>query len=336
MNELESITKGNIFEREQYRRKKPIVRYGGLILVVLALVAIYYLSLGSAPSRFPTEQILTIEEGATVTAILRDLKRDHYIRSEFYTLVVHRLDFDKAPIQAGKYKFPEGLSAEALMKALTTGTYKLPPVRITIPEGMKGDQIDAIVDAALPQKSEVVTASAYDEHIGYLFPDTYFVPEEFTELEFIELMQKTFSEKTAGLLSNRGTSTLSDSDVIILASILEREANSKESMRIVAGILLKRLSINMPLQVDATLDYLLDKESSELTLEDLEIDSPYNTYLHRGLPPTPIANPGLTAIEAVLSPLESTHLYYLTAPDGTFYYADTFEEHKLNKERYLR
>ena len=89
------------------------------------------------------------------------------------------------------------------------------------------------------------------------------------------------------------------------------------------------------LQVDATLDYLLDKTSAELTLDDLQIDSPFNTYVYRGLPPAPISNPGLESIEAVLYPEETEYLYYLTADDGTFYYAKTFEEHKKNKARYL-
>ena len=91
----------------------------------------------------------------------------------------------------------------------------------------------------------------------------------------------------------------------------------------------------MPLQVDASFDYLLGKTSSELTEDDLAIDSPYNTYSHRGLPPTPISNPGLSSIDAVLNPAQTPFLYYLTADDGTFYYAKTFEEHKRNKQRYL-
>lgn len=92
----------------------------------------------------------------------------------------------------------------------------------------------------------------------------------------------------------------------------------------------------MPLQVDATFDYILDKNSSELTIEDLRIDSPYNTYLYKGLPPTPIANPGIESIEAVLEPEITDYLYYLTSADGTFYYARTFEQHKVNKKKYLQ
>ena len=104
----------------------------------------------------------------------------------------------------------------------------------------------------------------------------------------------------------------------------------------VSGILQNRLREDMPLQVDATFHYINGKASHELTVDDLEMDSPFNTYKYVGLPPAPIANPGLESIQAVLSPTETNYFYYLTALDGTFHYAKTFEEHKKNKEKYLR
>jgi UPF0755 protein len=107
-------------------------------------------------------------------------------------------------------------------------------------------------------------------------------------------------------------------------------------MRLVSGILQNRLTENLPLQVDATFEYILGKTSAELTLDDLKMESPYNTYTNLGLPPTPIANPGLVAINAVLNPTPSDYFYYLTGSDGNFYYAKDFETHKKNKARYLR
>jgi UPF0755 protein len=136
-----------------------------------------------------------------------------------------------------------------------------------------------------------------------------------------------------GTMESRG---YTEDEVIILASILEREANDETSMRMVAGILENRLRDDMPLQVDAVFQYYTGKGSSDLTLEDLTTDTPYNTYTNIGLPPQPIGNPGLMAIEAVLNPTPSDYYYYLTGDDGEFYYAKTFEEHKRNKARYLR
>jgi len=123
---------------------------------------------------------------------------------------------------------------------------------------------------------------------------------------------------------------------LVLASIIEREADSVESKKMVAGILKNRMSINMPLQTDASMEYILDKPLSELTPEDLKKESPYNTYLNFGLPPTPIGNPGLDAILAVLEPTPSDYYYYITGNDGEFYYAKTYAEHLQNIEKYLR
>ena len=121
-----------------------------------------------------------------------------------------------------------------------------------------------------------------------------------------------------------------------MASLLEEEARQTPTRRTVAGILWKRLDLGMPLQVDATLRYLLGKSSHELTREDLEYDSPYNTYKDAGLPPGPISNPGLDAILAALRPVETAYLYFLTDSEGNIHYARTFEEHVANKAMYLR
>lgn len=334
MNEFDSIQRNTEFERK--RTKKPLQKYGWLFLAVLALFAIYFLTLGSSPSKFPVGVTLEIEEGSNAKAIVEKLKDENYIRSELYAHMVLSLDLDGAHMQAGRYQFTNTLTTEELLAALTEGTYKLPPIRITIPEGLRGSDIDTIANELLAGDDSLVTATEYDAYIGYLFPDTYFVPESFTETELISLMRERFDEVLSDYTAQIETSTFTLDEILILASILEREANSEESMHMVAGVLMNRLDIGMALQVDATLDYLLDKESSELTLDDLDIDSPYNTYEYPGLPPAPIANPGRTAIEAVLAPTESEYMYYLTDKDGNFHYATTFEAHKLNKERYLR
>jgi UPF0755 protein len=120
-----------------------------------------------------------------------------------------------------------------------------------------------------------------------------------------------------------------------MASILEREANNPEDMRIVAGILWNRLDIDMPLQVDAVFGYIRQENGYTPTAEDLQLDSPYNTYRNRGLPPTPISNPGLDALLAAVQPEETPYLYYLTGRDGKMYYGRTFEDHKRNRALYL-
>ncbi|MCX6701950.1 MAG: endolytic transglycosylase MltG [Candidatus Zambryskibacteria bacterium] len=169
---------------------------------------------------------------------------------------------------------------------------------------------------------------------GYLFPDTYFISKTAKSMDVINMMKENFEVKINSV-SGIATSTHKLKDIIIMASILEGEALPKDR-NIVAGILWKRLEMGMPLQVDSTFAYINGKNTYELTLDDLKIDSPYNTYKYRGLPPGPISNPGLEAIISAINPIKTKYLYFLTEKDGTIHYAKTFEEHKRNKELYLK
>jgi len=171
---------------------------------------------------------------------------------------------------------------------------------------------------------------------GKLYPETYLVPKTITEFELLTLMLDTYEEKVVNLTANLEATNLTEVEVLTLASIVEREANDVISMGMVSGILQNRLNLGMPLQADASLEYVLDKPLSALTPEDLKLESPYNAYLNVGLPPTPIGNPGMDAIMAVLSPTPSDYLFYITGNDGNFYYAKDFDEHRLNIARYLR
>ena len=149
------------------------------------------------------------------------------------------------------------------------------------------------------------------------------------------MMNDNFNKKMEpwkGAIENSGHSLR---DIIIMASILEREATTEKDKTMVAGILWKRISLGMPLQVDATFMYLLGKKSSELTVSDLKMKSAYNTYQNKGLPAGPIANPGIVAIRAAIIPTESPYLYYLSDNNDEMHYAKTFEEHKANKAKYL-
>ncbi|MBX2866835.1 endolytic transglycosylase MltG [Candidatus Kaiserbacteria bacterium] len=309
--------------------KVPLLVFGGVLLLIVLFVVLL-----STPRAFPVETRIEIEEGSSVRAITTMLDETDVVRSRLMLQMVLALRHPFDSIKAGVYTFDQRKSVFEIAEIITEGTDGTPLVRVTVPEGLRGrDLIEIFTEAGLTNEMSL-SVEDIDMYIGYLYPDTYLVPETYTFSEMVALMQETYEEKVAPLRD--AFKTLSESEVITLASIVEREAKDEASKRIVAGILLSRLEIGMALQVDASFSYLLDKESAELTLEDLKIDSPYNTYLYPGLPPTPIANPGLESIKAVLDPEITEYVYYLTAPDGTFYYAETFEEHKQNKERYLR
>jgi len=199
------------------------------------------------------------------------------------------------------------------------------PVKVTIPEGYTVKDIARKLRPFknFDQENFLAVASKYE---GRLFPDTYFLGGMENENDVLRMMLNNFYKKVGK----------TDEKILIMASILEKEAKKKEDMEIISGILWKRLSNDIPLQVDSTLSYYNGKTSEQMTKEDLSFDSPYNTYIYKGLPPTPICNPGLRAINAAKNPKDSPYWYYLSDNDGNIHYAKTLEEHNANKKRYLK
>ncbi len=209
-------------------------------------------------------------------------------------------------------------------------------ITVTVPEGYTVRQIGKLLADSHLFSEEAFVGSALSEE-GYLFPDTYRFYKDATPEEVIQKMKENFERKLtpeirAEILHQKHTLA----DGIIMASIVEEEAQTLEDKKIIAGILWKRIKERIGLQVDATLTYLLGKTSAELTESDLRLDSPYNTYKYRGLPKGPISNPGLDTILATVYPTPSSYYYYLSDKDGVMHYAKTFEEHKQNKFKYLR
>ena len=209
-------------------------------------------------------------------------------------------------------------------------------VTVTIPEGLSVKQIGEVLESAkIFSKEDFIKIAQKEE--GYLFPDTYRFYKDAKPEDIIVRMKENFNKKvTPEILKEIEKSKRPLGEIIIMASMLEEEVRSTEDRQLVAGILWKRLDRDMGLNVDATLGYILGKESLELTVEDLTIDSFYNTYRYRGLPPTPISNPGLDTILAATNPTPSKYFYYLTDKEGKARYAVTLEEHALNKRKYLR
>ncbi len=172
---------------------------------------------------------------------------------------------------------------------------------------------------------------------GYLFPDTYRIYKKTTALDILEKMVANFDVRlTPEIRSRIQASRFTIHETITLASIIEKEVATAEDRRIVAGIFLKRLKAGIALQADSTVNYITKKGMSRAAIADTKINSPYNTYRYRGLPPGPIGNPGLDAILAVAEPTSSPYLFFLTTEDGRVIYARDFEEHKQNRLRYLK
>lgn len=315
--------------------KRPLV-IALLVGAIFALISgIIFLTLLFQPSsEFPAGDIVIVPEGTSVRGATFILEQKGAVAfPELLTLLV-RVSGDG--IRAGAYllEVPEGALSLALR--LVRGDFGLAPSRLTFPEGITVREMAGICERLLIGCSaeEFITAGEGKE--GHLFPETYFFLPGTSASRVVEAMSAEFDKRTAALRAQAATSNRSFDDIVIMASILEGEASTTKHRLEVAGVLWKRLSIDMPLQVDAAFRYINGKGSAELTHDDLAIDSPYNTYVHKGLPPGAINNPGLDSLTAALTSTSSQYLYYLTGDDGRFYFAKTYAEHLRNKARYLK
>ena len=290
-----------------------------------------------------------IREGLSTAEIAERLAEKGIIDSSLKFRFVARLRGYDDKFRPGSYTFTANMSDDEVFAKLLTGEKKL--VQFTVPEGFGVKEIaNRLYNLDLVDKEEFLKAAAdfapYDymkKHKnvffaseGFLFPDTYVVENDVEIEEILSLMANTFDEKlNVAMRAQAAKMDLSIYDLITLASLVEREVRFPEDRPIVAQVLLKRLRLNMPLQTDATLQYLMDTPKEEVSIADTQIDSPYNTYQHVGLPPGPIANPGMASIEAVLHPAETDYLYFVADRSGHNHYAYTYEEHLnlVNKYR---
>ncbi|MEK7606142.1 MAG: endolytic transglycosylase MltG [Patescibacteria group bacterium] len=277
-----------------------------------------------------------IPDGATLHETADILEAKNLIASEFFFKVFAVLTGGGTGVKAGEYYFEGAPRLFVTAWRMTHADFRVKPLRVLIPEGTSVHEMADIFATTLPAFSKEAFIRGAESREGYLFPDTYFFPPNATATRIIQTLEDTFNEKITTLTSSIASSSRTLSDIVIMASILEEEAKTFEDRQIVSGILWKRLDDDMALQVDAPFVYLLGKGSADLTLEDLKVDSPYNTYVYRGLTPTPITNPGLDSLRAAAEPVTSDYYFYLSDKSGKIYYAKTFEEHKQNKELYLR
>lgn len=339
-----------------------MVRFVAIIVGIVALVGVAltgsylfdaYLSRPDAGA----EQSFVVEEGESASRIAWKLNEEGLISSPFFFRLYARVSGSQDDFKPGTFALAPGMSFSSIVDALTRA--ESDEVQVTIPEGFTLKQIGERVRAALPHVTEdewnvavgasspVLANSFFLNQTkptgvdleGYLFPDTYRFFADATAVDVVATMVGAMESKLTDALVVEGARALTSEfgvhEVLTLASIVEREVQSAEDMKYVADIFLSRLEIGMPLQADSTISYYLGKTSAELTTEDLRTDEPFNTYTRAGLPPGPIANPGLNAIEAVLRPTANPYLFFLTTSDGTVIYASTFEEHVANKQRYL-
>jgi UPF0755 protein len=287
------------------------------------------------PSNFPVQTIVNIKKDTYLSQAADILAANDIVKSPLVFKVLVLLMKGHRQVQAGDYLFDQPQSAIRVAYRMVTGEQGLPIVKVTIPEGTNSRDAAAILAKNIPgfDGTRFLALAKPDE--GYLFPDTYFFYGNVTPEQVVSDMRGTFDAKIAPIAGELAAFSCPQKDIIAMASIVEREATSTRDREIIAGILWKRIDEGMPLQVDPPFYYLLGKNSGQLTLDDLKTDSPYNLYLHTGLPPTPIDNPSLDAISATVNPVATTYYFYLSGKDGIMHYAATLDGHLTNKAKYL-
>ena len=297
---------------------------------------------------------LEVKSGDRFGTVASELKQEGVIDSEFGLRFYARV-FDSSTIYPGTYTILRDSSYQDIMAVLHQIESNV--VRITIPEGFSLADMGVRIQKFLPSitteawnaavgTSGTASANAFVASAmkpagvdleGYLFPDTYEFSKDATADQVANIMIDTMKSHIDDLGAPTGDAVgMSTHEMLTLASIVEKEVRTAETMKNVADVFLKRIAIGMPLQSDATINFIIDGDNPSPLYSDLEVESPYNTYKHAGLPPGPISAPGLNALTAVFHPTSNDYYYFLTTDAGAIYYAKTYDQHLVNKANHLK
>lgn len=333
--------------------KKLFLFFFLFILIVLISLSYFVRAISSPANPKWQGKIFSIKEGQGVNEISSNLYQEDLIKNKLIFETYIWLKNLEGRLQAGEHHLNSGLSIKDLTKILTQAVVEERIIRII--EGWRSEEIGKYLaeEGAADEENFLravfapqFTSSDYPFFAdkppsasleGYLFPDTYRIYKDSREEEIIKKMLDNFGLKLdENLREEIKSQNRSVFEVITLASIVEKEVSSREDRALVADIFLKRLAVEMPLQSDATVNYVTKKGVIQPSYEDLKVESRYNTYKYTGLPPGPISNPGREAILAVIYPQKNDYWYFLTTPEGKTIFSETGEEHLKNKAKYLK
>ena len=311
--------------------------------------------INSSVSQDSTEKNFVIEKGAGVKEIAADLEKAGLIRNSFYFKIYVWQEKIEKKLQAGEYLLRENMTIPEIVEILIKGEIVSNQKKITIIEGWKIKDIggylqeNKIISA---KELEIAAKNWRDKNYqydflkdlpeeanleGFLFPDTYFIYEDAVAEDIIDKMLKNFdkhlTKETCQEIERQNKSIF---EIIIVASLLEKEVRTDEDKKIVAGIFYKRTENGIPLESCATIAYILGKEKRQYSYENTRTESSYNTYLYKGFPPGPICNSGENSIRAAIWPKDSEYNYFLSKEDGETVFSKTLEEHNLAKAKWVK
>lgn len=319
-----------------------------IFFVVVILGLFIFIKINSIPVSSGTKlQSFVVTKGDGINSIGAKLEKKQLIKNKYVFIFYSYLLGLNKKIQSGSFRLSPSMTTKEIAVKLSKGgsiDYWL-----QIKGGNRVEEIANLFPKDIPFNYRDFLVKAEKEE-GKLFPDSYLIPQYFTVDQILEVINKSFLSKISEAKINSTNNKLSEKEILVFASLLEREGRTLESKQKIAGILMNRLEIGMPLQIDATVQYVRDtfhyKLSSQnppnidfwqpVSKQDISLDSPFNTYKNKGLPPSPICNPGYNSLYAAYHPIASDNLFYITDDDGVMHYAKTLNEHNKNIQKYLK
>jgi len=303
-----------------------------LLIAILFTTSVYF----PLEENSTTQKIVNIPSGTNAKEIVDLLEKNEIIRKNNYTFrILTKLLKLEDQLKYGEYNLSPSMNMLQILDKLAKGEVIV--YKITIPEGYTSTQIAELLDKKEMAEKEIFLKLVKDSEKtleGYLFPDTYDVPKKYGAEKMVKTMLSNFNQIA---IENKFTDRAEEigfslNEIIILASIIEKEAKFSDEKNKVSTVFHNRLKTGMKLQSCATIQYILEEPKERLDENDLKIDSPYNTYLHKGLPPGAICNPGLDSIIAALEPEEEDYLYFVLGENGRHIFSKTYQEHLRNKK----
>ncbi|MDY3000816.1 MAG: endolytic transglycosylase MltG [Romboutsia timonensis] len=343
--------------------KKGLGIIGVISIIVVLILVFIFTQMGPYDKNNKKDIVVEIPQGATTNTISDILYKNKLIKNKTIFKISVKLSAQAQHFKAGKYLFNQTYSNKEIINDISSGKIYNDGIKITIPEGSTSREIVSILvgknlgnevsyENLISNPEEFYDKFKFlkEEDItsleGFLYPSTYYFDENSSEKEVLSAMLNQFDKVyTDKLIDRQKELKMTTEQVINLASIVEKEAVLDEDRPIIASVFYNRLRIGMPLQSDATIQYIFKERKKIVTYKDLEIDSPYNSYKNKGLPPTPIASPGIESIQATLYPEKTEYLYFVAKMDGGNNYSTNYEDHlkyvkeykderdRLNKEK---
>ncbi len=307
-----------------------------LLLIIGGFASWWVTAISPVDVSDKSNKLFVVKKGAGIREVANDLKAEGLIHnSVVFFLIIKQEGLDNK-IQAGDFRLSKSMNLQKIVDVLSHGTLD---VWVTFPEGVRADEIADILKEKIPTYNET-WRTELDKYEGYLFPDTYLIPTDANVDQVISIMNNNFEKKYAETSGNKKNKYTKE-ELVNIASMVEREARFAEDRPLIASVIFNRLGIGMGLNIDSTIQYALGYQANQkswwkkgVSLSDLKINSPYNTYIHAGLPPTPISNPGFDTMQAVTDAPSTNYIYYVSDKTGHNHYARTLSEHNANIIKY--